>query len=107
MIFALHYANLFYRTNAKGEHGGLLFPGDREPDYRDFLYYAFVIACAEGVGDSLQTPPRQRASRQNGTVRTALCVMQRLYGGRTERRGLEGLLVPRRRVRAAGSELPT
>ena len=60
MIFALHYANLFYRTNAKGEHGGLLFPGDREPDYRDFLYYAFVIACAAQTADVATVSPAMR-----------------------------------------------
>ena len=30
---------------------GLRFPGEREPDYRDFLYYAFVIGCAAQTGD--------------------------------------------------------
>ena len=69
MIFALHYANLYYRTNAKGEHGGLLFPGEREPDYRDFLYYAFVIACSTN-GRCLDTLPsdaaRHACSLRNG-----------------------------------------
>ena len=60
MIFALHYANLFYRTNAKGEHGGLLFPGNRELDYRDFLYYAFVIACAAQTADVDTVSPAMR-----------------------------------------------
>ena len=60
MIFALHYANLYYRTNAKGEHGGLLFPGEREPDYRDFLYYAFAIACAAQTADVSTLSPAMR-----------------------------------------------
>ena len=51
MIFALHYANLYYRADASGQHGGLLFPGQREPDYRDFVYYSFVIACAAQTAD--------------------------------------------------------
>jgi uncharacterized membrane protein len=51
MIFALHYANLYYRADASGEHGGLIFPGQREPDYRDFVYYSFVIACAAQTAD--------------------------------------------------------
>jgi uncharacterized membrane protein len=51
LIFALHYANLYYRADAKGSHGGLIFPGGREPDYRDFLYYSFVIACAAQTAD--------------------------------------------------------
>lgn len=60
MIFALHYANLFYHTDGKGEHGGLLFPGNREPDYRDFLYYAFVIACAAQTADVSTVSPEMR-----------------------------------------------
>jgi len=51
MIFALHYANLYYRADHAGFHGGLIFPGDREPDYRDFIYHAFVIACAAQTAD--------------------------------------------------------
>ena len=43
-VFTLHYANVYYRPDDDGP-GGLLFPGHREPDYRDFLYYSFVIGC--------------------------------------------------------------
>jgi uncharacterized membrane protein len=49
-VFTLHYANVYYRPDEDGP-GGLLFPGDREPDYRDFLYYSFVIGCAAQTGD--------------------------------------------------------
>lgn len=63
LIFALHYANLYYRADAKGAHGGLIFPGGREPDYRDFLYYAFVIACAAQTADvSTVTPAMRRVT---------------------------------------------
>ena len=51
ITFALHYANLYYRADASGQHGGLIFPGQREPDYRDFVYYSFVIACAAQTAD--------------------------------------------------------
>ncbi|MBS0538258.1 MAG: DUF1345 domain-containing protein [Proteobacteria bacterium] len=51
MVFTLHYANLYYRPQKGGHPGGLEFPGDREPDYRDFLYYSFVIACAAQTAD--------------------------------------------------------
>jgi uncharacterized membrane protein len=51
VVFTLHYANLYYRPDHHGPAGGLEFPGDRDPDYRDFLYYAFVIACASQTGD--------------------------------------------------------
>ncbi len=60
LIFALHYANLYYRADAKGAHGGLIFPGGREPDYRDFLYYSFVIACAAQTADVSTVSPAMR-----------------------------------------------
>lgn len=50
-VFALHYANIYYRPDELGSPGGLKFPGERSPDYRDFLYYAFVIGCAAQTGD--------------------------------------------------------
>ena len=48
-IFALHYAHAFY-----GEHlrkSGLKFPGDGQPDYWDFVYFAFVIGMTFQVSD--------------------------------------------------------
>jgi uncharacterized membrane protein len=48
-IFALHYAHGFY-----GEHlrkSGLKFPGDGQPDYWDFIYFAFVIGMTFQVSD--------------------------------------------------------
>ena len=48
-IFALHYAHAFY-----GEHlrkSGLRFPGDGQPDYWDFVYFAFVIGMTFQVSD--------------------------------------------------------
>jgi uncharacterized membrane protein len=60
MIFALHYANLYYRADASGQHGGLIFPGQREPDYRDFVYYSFVIACAAQTADVSTVSPNMR-----------------------------------------------
>jgi uncharacterized membrane protein len=49
-VFTLHYANVYYRPDEDGP-GGLAFPGNRPPDYRDFLYYSFVIGCAAQTGD--------------------------------------------------------
>jgi uncharacterized membrane protein len=51
IVFTLHYANIYYRPNEEGTAGGLEFPGKRAPDYRDFVYYAFVIGCAAQTGD--------------------------------------------------------
>jgi uncharacterized membrane protein len=51
MVFTLHYANLYYMPHPDGHPGGLDFPGHRPPDYRDFIYYSFVIGCASQTGD--------------------------------------------------------
>jgi uncharacterized membrane protein len=55
VIFTLHYANLYYRPHKGGVPGGLLFPGGEPPDYRDFLYYSFVIGCAAQTADVATT----------------------------------------------------
>lgn len=59
LVFALHYANVYYKPDDDGP-GGLSFPGDREPDYHDFLYYAFVIGCAAQTADVATTSPAMR-----------------------------------------------
>jgi uncharacterized membrane protein len=61
ITFALHYANLYYKPHAGSEHGGLQFPGNEEPDYSDFMYQSFVIACAAQTADVniLTRPMRQ------------------------------------------------
>jgi len=51
VVFTFHYANIYYRSGRHDAAGGLEFPGERPPDYRDFLYYAFVIGCAAQTGD--------------------------------------------------------
>jgi uncharacterized membrane protein len=44
----MHYARSYYRNRSKqhgsySQAGGLDFPGDEEPDYKDFLYFSFGI----------------------------------------------------------------
>jgi uncharacterized membrane protein len=48
-IFALHYAHEFYGANLR--KNGLKFPGDGQPDYWDFVYFAFVIGMTFQVSD--------------------------------------------------------
>jgi uncharacterized membrane protein len=60
IVFTLHYANLYYRPDEDGVPGGLDFPGDESPDYRDFLYYAFVIGCAAQTADVATTSREMR-----------------------------------------------
>ena len=48
-IFALRYAHEFY---GEGRHrNGLRFPGEEQPDYWDFIYFAFVIGMTFQVSD--------------------------------------------------------
>ena len=49
-IFALHYAHEFY-GDLGGKHVGLEFPGNTDPDYWDFVYFAFVIGMTFQVSD--------------------------------------------------------
>ncbi|HEY6716566.1 MAG TPA: DUF1345 domain-containing protein [Reyranella sp.] len=59
VVFTLHYAHVYYKPDDDGP-GGLHFPGDRAPDYKDFLYYSFVIGCACQTGDVATISPTMR-----------------------------------------------
>jgi uncharacterized membrane protein len=50
-IFSLHYAHEYYGEGRDRKLGGLTFPGDKEPDYRDFLYFSLVIGMTSQVSD--------------------------------------------------------
>src|SRR5512144_378355 len=50
-IFSFHYAHEYYGERRDGKIGGLKFPGDPEPDYRDFLYFSLVIGMTSQVSD--------------------------------------------------------
>jgi uncharacterized membrane protein len=52
-VFALRYAHEFYtRTDgAEKPDGGLEFPGEPNPDYWDFLYFAAVLGMTFQVSD--------------------------------------------------------
>ena len=68
VVFTLHYANVYYKPDDDGP-GGLKFPGDRAPDYKDFLYYSFVIGCAAQTGDvSTISPAMRRLTLIHGIV---------------------------------------
>lgn len=52
-IYALHYAHLFYvEKDGGGDSGGLDFEGTDEPDYWDFLYFAFTLGMAFATSDT-------------------------------------------------------
>ncbi len=66
-IFALHYAHEFYGEG--GKMSGLNFPGDDEPDYMDFVYFAFVIGMTSQVSDvAVASKPIRRTVNAHGIV---------------------------------------
>jgi uncharacterized membrane protein len=68
LVFTLHYANIYYQPDDDGP-GGLEFPGDRPPDYWDFVYYSFVIGCAAQTGDvGTVSPAMRRVTLVHGIV---------------------------------------
>lgn len=53
MIYALHYAHLFYTVNEKDkDSGGISFPCTNEPDYWDFTYFAFTLGMTFQTSDT-------------------------------------------------------
>ncbi len=59
--FAFHYAHLYYRNKQHGNtESELIFPGDRQPDYLDFAYYAFVVGMTSQVSDVVISSRRMR-----------------------------------------------
>lgn len=53
MVYALHYAHLYYSPKPKngGDCAGIDFPGDDEPDYWDFIYFAFTLGMTFQTSD--------------------------------------------------------
>jgi len=63
IMFTFHYAHRYYGDIEApwGEADeGLSFPGGGQPDYLDFLYFAFVIAMTSQVSDVQITSRRMR-----------------------------------------------
>jgi uncharacterized membrane protein len=53
MIYALHYAHIFYIAGKNGkDQGGIDFPGTDEPDYWDFTYFAFTLGMTFQTSDT-------------------------------------------------------
>ncbi|WP_157215030.1 DUF1345 domain-containing protein [Flavisphingomonas formosensis] len=61
-VYALHYAHIFYLENPEGEAdcGGLDFPGTKEPDYWDFVYFAFTLGMTFQTSDVDMTQGHMR-----------------------------------------------
>ena len=53
VIYALHYAHLFYTAGGSGgDAKGIDFPGTSEPDYTDFLYFSFTLGMTFQTSDT-------------------------------------------------------
>ncbi len=61
--FALRYARLYY-----GEHGGIDFNEDEDPDYRDFAYLALTIGMTFQVSDTNLTKKSVRRTATRHAV---------------------------------------
>jgi uncharacterized membrane protein len=58
VIYSLHYAHLFYGIANKGS--GLDFPNRPNPDYWDFMYFAFTLGMTFQTSDVDITDPQIR-----------------------------------------------
>ena len=63
-VYGLRYAHAFYGDSDEpgvNQHaGGLIFPGNRPPDYFDFAYFSFVVGMTSQVSDVQITSRRMR-----------------------------------------------
>jgi uncharacterized membrane protein len=61
LVFAFHYAHMFYRQDEKGaDCGGIGMPGTEQPDYSDFVYFAFTLGMTFQTSDTAITSTRYR-----------------------------------------------
>jgi uncharacterized membrane protein len=68
IVFALHYAHVYYLAEANGApKGGLEFGVAGEPDYWDFVHFAVVLGTASQTADIVFT---SKQMRRIGTVHT-------------------------------------
>ncbi|HUP66735.1 MAG TPA: DUF1345 domain-containing protein [Sphingomicrobium sp.] len=51
VVYALHYAHIYYQRTKGEDVGGIAFPGTREPDYWDFLYFSFTLGMTFQTSD--------------------------------------------------------
>lgn len=52
VVYALHYAHMFYREpEAGGDCGGIEFPGTKTPTYSDFCYFAATLGMTFQTSD--------------------------------------------------------
>ncbi|MBX9797651.1 DUF1345 domain-containing protein [Sphingomonas sp.] len=60
-VYALHYADLYYRPGDDGQdQGGIHFPGRQEPIYWDFVYFSFTLGMTFQTSDTEITTSAMR-----------------------------------------------
>ncbi|WP_211222860.1 DUF1345 domain-containing protein [Paludibacterium yongneupense] len=69
VMFALHYAHDYYAALGREKVAGLAFPGEEQPDYGDFLYFACIIGTSGQTADVSFT---SRQMRRTGLVHCVL-----------------------------------
>jgi uncharacterized membrane protein len=70
-VFTLRYAHQYYDANPDGsDMGGLEFPGgDKEPNYLDIAYFAFVVGMTAQTADvSISGRPQRRLALLHGLI---------------------------------------
>lgn len=61
-VYALHYAHIFYTARDATDAGGLQFPEAPEPDYSDFVYFAYCLGMTFQTSDvTITTRAMRRA----------------------------------------------
>ena len=60
LIFTFHYARLFYGRVEESDFGGLDFPGNGDPEFSDFINFAFVIGMTCQTADIAITHAKMR-----------------------------------------------
>lgn len=60
VVYALHYAHLYYSRDDGKDAGGIDFPGDEEPHYWDFIYFSFTLGMTFQTSDVNMTSRRMR-----------------------------------------------
>lgn len=60
-LYALHYMHLYYTSDDGGKDAaGLEFPGSDEPNFADFVYFAYTIGAAASTSDVNISSPHIR-----------------------------------------------
>ena len=60
VMFAMHYAGVYFAAGKGGTAAASSFPGSPQPGWMEFFYQAFVIGCTFASSDVNVTSTRMR-----------------------------------------------